>query len=187
MADHRPGAGRRGTLGTGADEVRRAGGCACRPRGRRGASALGGSSVLVSRREDEVCDDVGVRLRDGLSGLRDPSHRSRSSQIQQVVRAAARADSLHLTDNVPVAVSDFDVNSTIGIVGRQQDRRVLAPADPSKNRNLLAAPAPLAAHACSVHNPPAPLEIEHMFYTKGILGNTCGRVKALAFRLGSRG
>ena len=127
---------------------------------------------------------MGARLRDGLSGLRDLANWSRSPQIQQMVCPAARADRLNLADNVPVAISHFDVNSTIRIVGGQQNRRVLAPADPSENRGLIAAPAPLTAHAWSVHNPPAPPKIEHMFYAEGILGNSCERVKALPFQAG---
>ncbi len=80
-----------------------------------------------------------------------------------MVRSAARTDGLNLAHHMPVTVPHFDVDPTIGIVGGQEDRRILAATHPPEDGDILAAPVSSTRRARSVHDSPSLGEIEHMF------------------------
>jgi hypothetical protein len=50
-----------------------------------------------------------------------------------MIGAALRTDGANGTDNVPISITDFDVDATIGLVRRQKNRRILASAFPPIN------------------------------------------------------
>jgi hypothetical protein len=50
-----------------------------------------------------------------------------------MIGAALRTDGANGTDDMPIAITDFDVDAAIGLVRGQKNRRILASAFPPIN------------------------------------------------------
>jgi hypothetical protein len=60
------------------------------------------------------------------------------AKIEDVFSPAPGANRLNLTFDVPVTVTHFDIDATLGIIGRQQNRALLTAALPTVNRSSAA-------------------------------------------------